>query len=448
MKLLVISQYFYPEQFRVSDVCFHLTAIGHDITVLTGLPNYPMGELFDGFEWDELKQSSQFDTVLDAYMEQINNVKVIRSKLFPRKTGKKNLVINYLSFAYHASKIARKISKQNKLHKRKKPNLNVFDFDRILVFQYSPVTMAFPAIVLKKGFKKHMGKEIPLSLYCFDLWPESIVSAGLPNHGPIYLTLLKLSQYLYEKADNIFISSKNFKKYFQEKLNISDNISYLPIYAEEIFSTDSKNFEDPETKLNKDFPSDCIHLVFAGNIGEMQSIDTIILAAAEVKKMNSNDCNSPKILFHIVGDGSALDRTIKLASSLNLINSEDATVIFHGRHPLEDMPKFYAIADAMLVTLKSDPFISYTLPGKVQSYMASGKPILAAIDGETASVISESHCGLCCPAEDYLAFAEIINKFAREKENHRSYGDHSKSYYQNYFSKDSFFDKLLKLLSL
>ena len=409
MKLLVISQYFYPEQFRVSDVCFKLAAMGHDVTVLTGLPNYPAGEIFDGYEWDSLTEGSGgrglFLSRLSAYREEINGVHVLRSRLFPRKTGKKNLALNYFSFSWWSSKTARALAKDT-----------AYDFDKILVFQYSPVTMAIPGILLKKKLHK------PLLLYCFDLWPESIVSVGLPNHGAVYFCTLKLSRWIYRQADVILTSSRNFRKYFNEKLNISSHIQYLPIYAEDLFSVDVKE------------PSETTNLVFAGNTGEMQSMDTIMKAADRVK-------DHPDIHFHIVGDGSALDRIKLQAAELKLPN-----ITFHGRHPLEDMPKFYDMADAFLVTLKRDEFISYTLPGKIQSYMAAGKPILAAIDGEATDVIREADCGLCCPSEDDKGLAEIIMQFSTDKENRRKYGGNAKAYYEMNFSSEAFFRSLLEYL--
>lgn len=432
MKLLVISQYFYPEQFRISDVCFRLASMGNDVTVLTGLPNYPAGKIFDGYQWEALKgrgieaeqkynshdekSGAEFKGCylpdLKAYQEEIQGVKVLRAKLSPRRSGKKNLAINYLSFAISATNVAKAML-------RKHP----CDFDKIIVFQYSPVTMAIPGIILKKKLGR------PLVLYCFDLWPESIVSAGLPNHGFIYGCVLKLSRWIYRQADTLLISSKNFRKYFKDKLQLTENIHYLPIYAEELFSTVSA-----DKSYSNNSGSDMTNLVFAGNLGEMQSLETIIKAASHVK-LNKN------IHFHIVGDGSALNRSKGMAHDLKLEN-----ITFYGRHPLEEMPRFYDMADAFLVTLKKDEFISYTLPGKVQSYMASGKPILAAIDGETADVIREAGCGLCCDAEDDKGLADLILRFSEDKENRRKYGDCAKAYYQSNFSSEAFFQTFLSIL--
>lgn len=414
MKLLIVCQYFYPEQFRVSDVSFKLASMGHEVTVLTGLPNYPAGSIFEGYQWDTLsKDSKSFHAQSSVFIESINGVKVIRCKLYPRKTGKLNLCRNYISYVFHASKAAYRLAR-----------FNYLDFDKILVFQFSPVTMAIPGIILKKILKK------PLLIYSFDLWPESIVSVGLPNHGPLYQALLLLSKWIYQKADRLAISSRSFEKYFKEKLKIHKPIHYLPIYAEDLFRR-----EQDEAMSKPTLNHTGMNLVFAGNIGEMQSMDTII-KAADLHKDNSDILH-----FHIVGDGSALEKSIALAKNLSLTN-----VTFHGRHPLEDMPKYYDMADAFLVTLKKDPFISYTLPGKIQSYMAAGKPILAAIDGEAYETIRASGCGLCCSAEDFKGLADIITEFSKNKSNHRIMGDCAKAYYDANFSEASFFKSLRSLL--
>jgi glycosyltransferase involved in cell wall biosynthesis len=392
MKILVVCQYFFPEQFRVNDVCFELVKQGHQVTVLTGLPNYPSGiveEKYRGF-----KNRS----------EKINGVKVIRSWLLGRGVGTKRLALNYISFAASSTLKAVFMKK---------------DFDLILVYQLSPVTMALPGVLLKKLTKK------PLVLYCHDLWPESIASAGISSESKIYYILLKISKWIYKRADQIFSSSKQFEEYFKHTLDIQDEIIHLPVYAEALF-------ENIKTERKND---DLINLVFAGNIGEMQSVETIIYAANELKE-------DQKIIFHIVGDGSSRKKCQDLTKQLKLNN-----VVFHGQHPISEMPRFYKMADAFLITLKANKVISYTLPNKVQTYMAAGKPIIGAIDGETKMVICESNCGLCGPAEDYMKLAKNIRKFAIETDNHTTFSQNSRRYYKHNFSKKIYMERLNNLLT-
>lgn len=292
------------------------------------------------------------------------------------------------------------------------------DFDIIMVYQLSPVTMALPGILLKKLTKK------PLIIYCHDLWPESVASAGISFGSNLYSILLKASRWIYKCADAIFTSSKLFAEYFHSTLNIQKGITYLPIYAEALF----ENIKHKPNNTND------INLVFAGNIGEMQSVETIIYAANELKK----DIN---IKFHIVGTGSSHKKCESLANELGLSN-----IVFHGQHPISEMTRFYDLADAFLVTLKRNRVISYTLPNKVQSYMAAGKPILGAINGETQIVIHTAQCGLCCSAEDYREFAHIIKKFVEEKEKHLIYGINARKYYNDNFSQEVYMERLNCLL--
>ncbi|MBK5484114.1 glycosyltransferase family 4 protein [Peribacillus sp. TH16] len=391
MKVLVICQYFFPEQFRVNDICFELAKEGNEVTVLTGLPNYPSGIVDKKYKG--LKHRN----------EQINGVNVIRSSLIGRGKGVKKLALNYASFALTATCKALFLKK---------------DFDLILVYQLSPVTMALPGILLKKITKK------PLILYCHDLWPESIASAGISSNSKLYSVLLKLSKWIYKSADKILTSSKLFEEYFKNTLDIHDPIIHLPVYAEALF----ENIKEVEHR------DETTNLVFAGNIGEMQSVETIIYAANEIKEERN-------IRFHIVGDGSSRKKCEELVESLSLNN-----VIFHGQHPITEMPKFYEMADAFLVTLKANKAISYTLPNKVQSYMAAGKPILGSIDGETNLVLNEANCGFCTPAEDYVKLAASISEFAESKDMHLSYGKNARQYYDKNFSKTIYMERLNTLL--
>jgi glycosyltransferase involved in cell wall biosynthesis len=392
MKILVVCQYFYPEQFRVNDICFELVKEGHEVTVMTGLPNYPSGKV-DG-KYKGLKNRK----------EEKNGVKIIRSWLLGRGKGTKSLALNYLSFAISSTLKSIFIKK---------------DFDLILVYQLSPATMAIPGILLKKLTKK------PLILYCHDLWPESIASAGITSENRIYNIFLYLSKWIYKKADYIFTSSKLFEEYFNSTLDVHENIIHLPVYAEALF----ENIKPVEKKYEN------INLVFAGNIGEMQSVETIIYAAKELK-------DSQNIKFHIVGDGSSKAKCEELVNQMALDN-----VTFHGQFPLSEMPRFYEMADAFLVTLKANKVISYTLPNKVQSYMAAGKPVIGSIDGETKIVIKEAECGYCSPADNAIELAKNVKKFAKEKEKHVVYGRNARRYYDNNFSKIRYMERLNGLLT-
>lgn len=394
MKILVVCQYYYPEPFRISDICESLVKSGHDVTVLTGLPNYPEGIVLNDYRHGKKRN------------ETISGVKVTRCFEIGRGNGHLKLFLNYFSYALSATLKALFMKEE---------------FDVVLVNQLSPVMMGIPAIAYKK---KHHKK---ILFYCLDLWPDSLAAGGIKENSIIYKIFYKISKWIYKSADMILVTSSMFEEYFRNILQINtDNIKHLPQYAEDLFmqKQEADVIEVAASTENKTY-----NFVFAGNIGDMQSVETIIKAAGELN-MNGN------IFFHIVGDGSKLEECKKFAGELKLKN-----IRFYGRRPVEDMPQFYRMADAMLITLKDNKALSYTLPGKVQSYMAAGKPIIGAINGETRLVISETACGFSCEAENYKGLADLILKFCGSDEKEQMATNAQKYYLENY-NRDKFMTAL------
>lgn len=389
MKILVVCQYYYPEPFRIHEVCEELVNRDHEVTVLTGLPNYPMGIIPDEYK-DGQKR-----------LEDMNGVKVIRVNEIPRTKGKIGLAKNYVSFVWNGSLKALTMKK---------------DFDVILVYQLSPILMAIPAYVAK-----WFSKVRKIAIYCLDLWPESLVSLNISKDSSFFKAIKIVSKRIYNGASVLGYTSRKFEDYFKDNLKLKQkNYIHIPQFADELFLNTGK--EEHEG----------FNFVFAGNIGKMQSVDTIIKAASLIDDDN--------IHFHLVGDGFALDECKALADELK-VNDK---VTFYGRLPVEEMPRFYAMADVMLVTLSDDETISYTLPGKVQSYMAAGKPILAAANGEIPYVIEESGCGICVKAEDAKAFAEKAVEM--QKSDLEAMGNNSKSYYNEHFLKSKHVDRIEGML--
>ena len=385
MKILVICQYYAPEPFRITDICEELVKRGHEVTVVTGVPNYPMGRIYDGYRHGEKRD------------EVINGVKVHRCFTIGRRTGTVWRFLNYYSYMFSSTHYVSKLKD---------------DFDAVFVNQLSPVMMANAGIKYKK---KHHTKVV---LYCLDLWPESLVAGGVKRGSAIYKFFHRVSEKIYKSADSILITSKSFAEYFEKEFGITDT-QYLPQYAEALFT--------PE--MCKKEPNDTIDLMFAGNVGAAQSVDTIIKAAALTQDI-------PNLRWHIVGDGSELENCKKQANDLHV-----QSVIFHGRKPVEEMPEYYAMADAMLVTMQKNPVLSMTLPGKVQTYMAAGKPIIGAIDGETKSIIEEAECGFCGEAENAVALANNIQKFVACKDRIKYWQNARKCYEEN-FNVKLFLNKL------
>ncbi len=387
MKILVVCQNYYPEQFRITDICEELVKRGNEVSVITGLPNYPKGQIFDGY-----KHGKKRDEI-------INGVKIHRCFTIGRRHGVIFRFLNYYSFAISSKWYAKRLKEK---------------YDVVLVNQLSPVMMSKAGI----AYKKKYGTK--LVLYCLDLWPESLVAGGIKRNSFIYKHYYKVSEKIYKQCDKILITSKCFSDYFKDKFGIEDTI-YLPQYAETIFAFDAC----------KKVPDEFTDLMFAGNIGAMQSVETIIYAARLTKDIKN-------LRWHIVGDGSEFERVKAQASGLN-------NVFFYGKQPLDKMPEFYAKADAMLITMKKDEIISFTLPGKVQSYMAAGKPVIGAIGGETKRVIEDADCGSCGDGEDSRSLAANVRKFI-ECDHKDVLAENARRYYDECFDRDKFFDKLTFVL--
>lgn len=389
MKILVVCQHFYPENFRVNDICYELVKRGNDVTVLTGLPNYPKGKILKDYKF--FKNRNQV----------INGVKIKRCSLVGRGNSTLMMMINYMWFAIFASIKALFIKK---------------DFDLVYVYQLSPITMTWPAIIVKKL------KKIPLVIHVLDQWPVSITTGGIKKESFVYKLLTSWSKSTYNQADLITCSSKSFKNYFINELKLSKNkkFIYLPSYAE----SDYKNIKKTDNNI--------FDLVFAGNIGPAQSVETIV-KAANILKDNKN------IFFHIVGDGLNKNNCEQLANKYKLDN-----IKFYGYFDIKEMSKFYNLADAFLITMVDNEVVNSTLPAKVQSYMLAGKPIIGAISGEVKNVIEEADCGVCCNSLDYKSFANIILQASKDK-NLNKWSNNSFNYYKKNFEKEKCLDDLEKI---
>ena len=388
MKILVVCQHYYPEQFRITDICEELVRRGHEVTVVAGTPNYPMGKIYDGYRHGKKRD------------EVINGVKVHRCFEIGRRKGVLFRFLNYYSYAISSKRYVKRLKEK---------------FDVVFANQLSPVMMANAAVAYKK---KHGTK---LVMYSLDLWPESLVVGGVKRGSFLYKHYHKVSKKIYSQADRLLITSRLFRDYFTNEFGIADEkIKYLPQYAEDMF----------DIAACKKEPNEMVDLLFAGNVGDAQSVETILKAAALTKE-------NEKLRWHIVGDGIALEKCQSLAKELQAEN-----VVFYGRRDLEEMPEFYKKADAMLVTLIDDKVLSLTLPGKVQTYMAAGKPIIGAVGGETAEVITDADCGYCGAAEDAESLAENAKRFYEDVTTGKSYvfGANARSYYEKRFIKQQFFN--------
>lgn len=391
MKILVVSQYYWPEQFRINEVCEELVRRGHEVTVLTGRPNYPEGEVYLGYENKE--------------QENHNGVNIVRCKIRPRKKGNLNLGLNYLSYMWRANKAIKKISA---------------DFDISFVYQMSPVLMAVPAI----RYKKRTG--CPVYLYCLDIWPESIKDVFKNERSIFYKFVKKVSQVIYNSADHISITSKPFAGYLHDVCKVSEEkISYLPQHAEDVML-----MSDIRTIDNG-----CIDLVFMGNVGYAQDLENVARAVQLVR-------TEKNFLIHIVGDGSTLKQLKECVKQLGV----EEKFVFYGRHPLEDMPYYYCLADACLLTLGNDNATGMTIPGKLQGYMSAGKVVIAAINGAANELILESNCGISVPAGQPKELAKAITRFIENNDQFIDCGKNGRAYFEHFFCLDQHISQLDKEL--
>lgn len=381
MRILVVCQHYWPEPYPLQDVCQELVARGHQVDLVTGVPNYPMG-----ITYPEYRRGQGRD-------QQVGGVNIHRTFTIARRKNVLFRFLNYYSFAISSTRYCKKLRKE---------------YDVVFTNQTSPVMMAKGALAYGK---KH-GKKVVL--YCMDLWPASLAAGGVGEGSFIHRFFHKVSRKIYRGADRILITSESFRSYLERKMGVApEKIGYHPQYAamEPVGPVPAK---------------DTVDLVFAGNVGAAQSIPTILEAARRLSGYG-------QLRWHILGDGSELERCRELAKGL--------PVTFHGRKPPEQLPQWYGQADAMVVTLTADPFIGMTLPGKVQGYMAAGRPIIAAANGEIPRVIAAAGCGFCAPAEDGAALAEAVERFLQH-EDKAAMAVAARKYYEEHFSRQQFMDRL------
>lgn len=365
MRLLVVSQYFWPENFRVNDLVTEFVARGHAVTVLTGWPNYPAGQVFPEFRAEP------------AAFAAFNGARVVRVPLLPRGQGGLRLALNYLSFAFSGMLAgAWKLRGQH--------------FDAIFVFEPSPVTVGLPAIV------QRWLKKAPVAFWVLDLWPETLEAIGVVRSRKVLDAVGALVGFIYRRCDLMLAQSRSFMPPIARYAGATE-VRYFPSWAEAVHEA----AEAPPAPEVQSVPG-AFTIVFTGNIGDAQDFPAVLDAAERVK------ARAPQVRWIIVGDGRMAAWVRDEVRRRGL----QAQVLLPGRFPVERMPSFYRHADALLVSLKPEPIFAMTIPGKLQSYLAAGLPILAMLDGEGAQVVREAGAGLASPAGDAQALADAVLRLA------------------------------------
>lgn len=402
MRILLVSQYFWPESFIINDLVKTLAAQGHTLTVLTGKPNYPDGKVLDGYQAHGCHAE-----------EFIPGVNVFRAPLRPRGAGgAKGLLRNYLSFVWNGI--------------RHFPGaVRGQEFDLILVFCLSPVTSVIPAIFLKWRLKRH------LAVWVQDLWPESLSATGFVRNPLLLRVVGYMVKGIYRSSDTLLVQSQAFKAPVA-RYAASDKIVYYPnSYRDTVAAAEAPALDQALIQmLDHSF---CV--VFAGNLGTAQSVETIIQAAHKLRHLA--DCK-----LVLVGSGSMLLWLQQQKEDGKLDN-----VVLPGRYPPAQMSQFFSRAEGLLVTLKRDAIFSYTVPSKVQAYLAAGRPLIAALDGEGARVIDEAGAGLTCAAEDADALAIAIEALYKMSPDERNkLGQAGREYFLANFEMEKQARQLVEIL--
>ena len=397
--ILVISQYFYPENFRINDMCKEWVKRGYEITVVTGIPNYPQGKFFDGYGLCKKRK------------EEYEGVHVIRLPILARGKGSVRLALNYFSFVVSGFfwKTFTKVKA-----------------DKVFIFEVSPMTQALVGVWYAKR------RKIPCYIYVQDLWPENVeVVTGIHNKS-IIGAIDKMVNYIYKNCQLIFATSPSFVKKLEERQVVYDDVGmskvkFWPQYAEEFYKPMEK------IKLSDMPENDKFKIVFAGNIGYAQGLDILPKIAVLLKK-EKVDCQ-----FIIIGDGRYRKEFEKEIAQSNV--GDMFTLL--GRKQPEKVPYYLAWCDAAFLSFADNELFKMTIPAKLQSYMACGMPILAVAGGETKRIIDEAECGITCQLGNV---ENICNAVITMIENYGCCTEEMKkrslNYAKSFFSKETLLAEL------
>lgn len=397
MRILILSQYFWPENFRINGLASELAARGHRVCVLTGLPNYPGGEVFEAYRKDP------------GAWSRLGDVEIVRVPMLPRRRGAVALMVNYLSFALGAAVVG-----PWKLRGR--------HFDRILVFQPSPATIGLPSVVLRAL------KRAPTLFWVQDLWPDTLAAIGA-TRSPLVLRLVdRFVAWVYARCDHVLAQSEAFVPRLRERVPPRVPVSYFPNWAERVRSPHLT----PPPRRGPRF-----EVFFLGNLGEAQDFPAVLDAIGHL-------AGRPDVHWSFVGDGRMADWLRAEVAARGLGDR----VSLLGAFPPEEMPRFHAAADALLVSLRADPLFALTIPSKVQSYLAAGVPIVGMLDGEGARVIREAGAGLTCASGDGRGLADAVARLADMSPQERAaLGEAGLRYGRRHFDFDTLVARLEALMA-
>jgi glycosyltransferase involved in cell wall biosynthesis len=398
MRVLLVSQYIWPERFSINDIARSLVDKGIELEVLTGKPNYSGGKISPGYRaWD-------------LQREHYEGIQVNRIPLFPRGSGGWRLALNYLSFIFSGLLFAPWLLRRKK-------------FDVIFIYAPSPILQALPALFIGRL------KSCPVVLWVQDLWPDSLSATGHVKNNWVLKSVELAVRFIYRHTDLILVPSRAFEAPVR-KLEADTPIEYQANTIGDVFTMSAEGETPFISGLEEGFS-----IMFAGNIGAAQAVNVILEAALLLKE-------NVDIHFIIMGDGSCREEMLKSIEDLGLVN-----VHLPGRFPAEMMPGFMHKASALLVTLTDRPIFSMTVPNKIQAYMAAGRPIIACLNGEGAKLVIDAGAGLAAPAEDGRALADtILHLYRLSADERKEMGDNGRKYFQKHFNHEHLVDQLIRHL--
>lgn len=399
MRILLVTQYFYPEVFKSNDLAFELAKRGHHVDALVGIPNYPDGKYFKGYG------------LFSKRHEVVNGVNVYRVFQTPRGKGGWRLPINYFTYViFGCLRVLFQLAWKKK-------------YDCIIGHEPSPIFQAYPALLLRKL------RKTPFYYWIMDLWPDAMKSGGGVKNEKVLNYVDKLVKGIYKRTDKILITSERFREPIAAKGDFADKIIYFPNWSDDILEMDN-NYEIPQ--LPEGF-----NIMIAGNLGKSQNLEAVTEVMLGLKDV-------PEVKWVFVGGGSRrewLEQFIK-------DNGLDDRAVCLGQYPFKAMPAFYKQADAMLVTLRAGfPHLEAVVPARLQSYMSAGRPVLAMIGCGGADIIHESNCGYAVPAGDSGALIKVIKeKVLTDKESFEMLGQNGRDFYQKNYRLDKCIDNLERII--
>ena len=393
--ILIVSQYFYPEQFRINDLASEWVKRGYRVTVLTGIPNYPQGKFYDGYGWRKCRT------------ETWNGVEIIRIPLIARGHSSIGMVMNYLSFVVSGFfwKCFTKLRA-----------------DYVFTFEVSPMTQALIGVWYAKK------RKIPHCLYVQDLWPENVEIVTGIHSKAVIAPIGKMVNYIYKNCDKILATSPSFVKEIQKRtLGEEDKVVYWPQYAEEFYQPLPK-------QAVAEIPDDArLKIVFTGNIGHAQGLDILPRVAALLKERGDSN-----VAFVTVGDGRYKKQLLEEIGRLGV----EEYFVMVDRQPAERIPAILAACDVAFVSFMDNPLFANTIPAKLQSYLACGMPILAAATGETERIVREADCGVCSPIGDDAALADSIVALTANPGQLLEMSARAREYFESHFDKKTLIDEM------